>query len=63
MSNEAECHRPAPRLWAAFSCARSCGQYQDKYAIFHLEFENYPFALTLGEKSVGLSELWAFTKN
>ena len=34
-----------------------------KYAIFHLEFEtNNPFSLTLGEKFVGRSKLWAFTK-
>ena len=42
---EAERHRPAPRLWASFSRAaphvQLLRQYQDKYAIFHLEFENY----------------------
>ena len=42
---EAERHRPAPRLWASFSRAAPCvqllRQYQDKYAIFHLELENY----------------------
>ena len=42
---EAERHRPAPRLWASFSRAaprvQLLRQYQDKYAIFHLELENY----------------------
>ena len=31
---EAERHRPAPRV-------QLLRQYQDKYAIFHLELENY----------------------
>ena len=43
--NEAERHRPAPRLWASFSRAaprvQLLRQYQDKYAIFRLELENY----------------------
>ena len=38
---EAERHRPAPRLWASFSRAAPCVANFKKYAIFHLEFENY----------------------
>ena len=44
-TNEAERHRPATRLWASFSRAaprvQLLRQYQDIYAIFHLELENY----------------------
>ena len=46
---EAERHRPAPRSWASFyraarraaRRAAPCVANIKKYAIFHLEFENY----------------------
>ena len=42
---EAERHRPAPHSWASFSRAARPAAPRvanfKKYAIFHLEFENY----------------------